>query len=247
MSDRFFVAPPIEGQRVLLGGSEAHHLIHVMRLQPGDTVILFDGSGAEFRGQIANLRRSEVEIDVLARAVVDRELPLSLTLGVALPKGDRQKWLVEKMVELGVTSLVPLRTVRSVAQPGNQALDRLQRTVIEACKQCGRNRLMELAEPRDWSDYVGDAPAAAWRLIAHPATSDPPGIAAGVSHPMRNDVQRRPIFLAVGPEGGFSEEEVTLATATGWQVRDLGPRLLRVETAALFLVASAIVQSQAWE
>ena len=142
MADRYFVQPEITGDRAVLAGPEAHHLLHVMRLGIGDRVTLFDGSGAEFLAQITRLGRSEVELSVLAREPIDRELPIDFTLAVALPKGDRQKWLVEKAVELGVTRLVPLRTARSVAQPGPQVAKRLARTGIEASKQCRRNRLL---------------------------------------------------------------------------------------------------------
>ena len=244
VSNRFFVESPIDGRLALLEGPEAHHLIHVMRLQTGAEVVLFDGTGAEFQGQIRHVGRTEVEIEIRSRQIVDRELPVPLILGVALPKGDRQKWLVEKGVELGVTRLVPLRTARSVAQPVRQAVERLRRMVIEASKQCGRNRLMELAEPRDWTDFVSGTPAAAWRLIAHPAIRRGEGKPAAPQNHLPNGARRGPICLAVGPEGGFAEQEVELALSHGWQTLDLGPRLLRVETAALFSTVWAITQMQ---
>ena len=92
---------------------------------------------------------------------------------MALPKGDRQKWLVEKAVELGVTRIVPLRTQRGVAQPVEQALVRLRRAVIEASKQCGRNRLLQIDEPRAWPDFVADAADTPCRLLAHPGGDCP--------------------------------------------------------------------------
>ena len=109
--------------------------------------MLWDGSGAEFSAKVAQIGRSSVDLEVRQRHEIDRELSFSLTLGVALPKGDRQRWLVEKCTELGTTCLVPLITERGVAQPVEKALSRLERTVIETCKQCGRNRLMEIAPP----------------------------------------------------------------------------------------------------
>ena len=89
-----------------------HHLIHVMGATPGRQIVLFDGSGAEFPAVIQQVGRSEVELSVNSRAEINRELPLDVTLGVALPKGERQKWLVEKAVEVGLTRIVPLRTQR---------------------------------------------------------------------------------------------------------------------------------------
>ena len=154
MSDRYFIDEPIAAGRVVLAGPEAHHLIHVMRAAPGQRVTLFDGSGDEFPAVVERIGRAEVELAVLSREHADRELPFELTLGVALPKGERQRWLVEKAVELGVTRIVPLRTCRAVAQPGEQALARLRRAVVEASKQCGRNRLLRIDGPQAWPDFV---------------------------------------------------------------------------------------------
>ena len=236
MSERFFVDDPIRGDRATLGGAEAHHLIHVMRAKPGSQVILFDGDGAEFLAEVRTLRRSDVELAVLERREVDRELPLSLVVGVALPKGDRQKWLIEKLTEAGVGRLVPLRTARSVAQPGAEALERLGRGVVEASKQCGRNRLMRLSEPLSWTDFVAAPRANSCRLLAHPGPREnSSSLLSGANDPEE-------VTLAIGPEGGFTDEEVDQAVSLGWRCVDLGPRILRVETAALVL-ASLVAQS----
>jgi 16S rRNA (uracil1498-N3)-methyltransferase len=230
MSDRFFSPCPITAERVTLDGPEAHHLLHVMRAKAGQRITLFDGSGAEFDAEIVKCNRADVEVRVDARRDVDRELKFALVVGVSLPKGDRQKWLVEKLTELGVAVVVPLETERGIAQPTDSALERLERSVIEAAKQCGRNRLMRIAKPQALSDWVRiekDASSTS-RLIAHPngapiATLD---LAALPS-----------TRIAIGPEGGFTDAEVASAVATGWQSVDLGKRILRVETAAVALAA----------
>ena len=172
MSDRYFVEQPISTDRATLSGAEAHHLIHVMRAAQGTRVTLFDGGGDEFAAVVERVGRGEVELSILSRRSIDRELPFSLTLGVALPKGDRQKWLVEKAVELGVTSVVPLRTQRAVAQPVENALARLRRTVVEASKQCGRNRLLQLEQPQSWPEFTAGADVTACRLLAHPGVGE---------------------------------------------------------------------------
>lgn len=232
MSNRFFASQPIVGSQTTLDGPEAHHLLHVMRLAAGAEVTLFDGSGFEFRAKVIKTRRAEVELDILERAEVDRELPFDLTLGVALPKGDRQRWLVEKVVELGVTRVVPLRTERGVAQPTNSALNRLRRTVIEASKQCGRNRLAEIAEPMHWAAYVSTQRPNSMLLLAHPG-----------GQPTRIVIQSaiKPgscVVCAVGPEGGLVENEVKMASESSWKIVDLGPRILRVESTSLAMVAA---------
>jgi 16S rRNA (uracil1498-N3)-methyltransferase len=225
MSRRYFVETPIEGDSALLTGQEAQHLIKVMRARRGEEVILFDGSGDEFRALVADIERSAVRLRDVVRQQANRELPFPLQLGVALPKGERQRWLVEKLTELGVTTLVPLITARGVVQPEPGTRSRLRRAVIEASKQCGRNRLLEIASPLSWSDYVL-ACGSSLRLFAHPR-SDREGLRK------LPDRGKQPVAAAVGPEGGFTEDEVALALTAGWQAVSLGPRLLRVETAAI--------------
>jgi 16S rRNA (uracil1498-N3)-methyltransferase len=232
MARRCYSETPIEGDQATLDGSEAHHLLHVLRAAPGMEVTLFDGSGCEFDAQVTACKRSTVELAVTERREVDRELPQTLVLGVALPKGDRQRWIVEKSVELGVTRLVPLVTERSEKQGG----DKLGRYVIEASKQCGRNRLMEIAEPVRWDDWLhspailaGAAPPTEpRRWVAHPT---------GMQPTVTQFAEQRPTLLAIGPEGGLSDAEIESAAAAGWETVGLGERILRIETAALGLVA----------
>ena len=230
MPDRYFVESPIAGPHARLEGAEAHHLAHVMRAKPGERVTLFDGSGAEFEARVETVGRSSVELSVLERAEVDRELARRITLAVALPKGDRQRWLVEKATELGVARLVPLVTSRGVAQPVEAAVARLRRAVIEASKQCGRNRLMEISQAVGFAEFVRQEARGTERWIAQP------GDTVGDEHP-RLAAQSRDLIVAIGPEGGFTEEEVRAALDAGWKSLDLGPRILRVETAAIAVVA----------
>jgi 16S rRNA (uracil1498-N3)-methyltransferase len=232
MTSRYFLDQPPNERLAVLRGGEAHHLLNVMRCGVGDEVLLFDGSGREYRAAVTQLRRAEVECEVLSADEVDRELPHSLVVAAALPKGDRQQWLVEKAVELGVTRLVPLTTTRSVAQPTAGALARLRRAVIEASKQCGRNRLMEVAEPAMWSDMLRASADASVRLVAHPGGQSLQWAKSWIGD--------APLIVAVGPEGGLADDEVAAAQQAGWQVVDLGPRILRVETAAILLAAWAV-------
>jgi 16S rRNA (uracil1498-N3)-methyltransferase len=234
MSERFFSSEPIVAERVLLGGAEAHHLLHVMRAAVGDSVMLFDDSGAEFTAVIEKSGRSEVELRVTGRHEISRELPFELSVGVALPKGERQKWLVEKLTELGVTMLTPLVTQRGVAQPTGSALERLGRAVIEAAKQCGRNRLMQIAEPQTWDEWISPSErdhdnVTERRLVAHPGGM--PLAKIELSAPLATR-------LTIGPEGGLTEVEIEAAADAGWTLVDLGPRILRVETAAVALSAA---------
>jgi 16S rRNA (uracil1498-N3)-methyltransferase len=238
MADRFFVSRPIVGPVATLDGSEAHHLIHVLRAKPGLLVTLFDGHGAEFGARVERVGRKAVELTVAERRESNRELSLRVTLGVALPKQDRQRFLVEKAVELGVTRLVPLLTRRSVSQPSVEAVERLGRFVIEASKQCGRNQLMEINSGQSLDEFGrshGESPV---RWLAHPGgTALPAALNAAVDAISRTTIDE--ISLAVGPEGGFADEEVAAMRDAGWQLVDLGGPILRIETAALKLAVAA--------
>jgi 16S rRNA (uracil1498-N3)-methyltransferase len=232
MSERFFVEPPIEGDRAWLEDAEAHHLLHVMRGQVGDRVVLFDGSGTEYVGRVEQCRRNRVEVVIVAREAVDRELPFPLVLGVALPKGDRQRWLVEKCVELGVTRLVPLVTRRGVAQA--KSGQRLGRAVIEGSKQCGRNVLMQIAQPKELTEFLESGGQYDLRAICHPG-----GVPLASCLPASG--VERGACAAIGPEGGFHDEEIDAAARHRWQVVNLGARVLRTETAALALAAGVTI------
>lgn len=234
MSERYFVEPPVSGDTAELTGAEAQHLSRVMRAKVGDEVCLFDGSGYEFSGVIRAIDRGSVRLDIVARELVDRELPFKMTLAISLPKGDRQKVLIEKLTELGVTELIPLTTSRSVVRPDTGSLDRLRRGVLEASKQCRRNRLMTIGDAESLSDLVQSRSDFERRLIAHPYPEGKPHSgqlsAASNSQPLS-------VIVLVGPEGGFSSDEVNQATGAGWSLVSLGPRILRVETAAIAIAS----------
>ncbi len=192
-------------------------------------------------GRIERIERGAVELAIVQRRAVNRELPLAITLGVALPKGERQRWLVEKAVELGVARLVPLICERNVAQPTAAAIERLERYVVEASKQCGRNMLLEVLPAVAVVDFAVQAaasPPGAVRWAAHPGDAGCAAISLRDVLPSVLGSQCRMAWLAVGPEGGFAPAEVVAWSSHGWTVISLGPRQLRTETAALALVAA---------
>jgi 16S rRNA (uracil1498-N3)-methyltransferase len=222
MADRFYVNCPLALGPVALTGPEAHHLATVRRARPGDAVCLFNGDGAEYPATVVAVEKKQVALDVTGRQTPDRELGFRLEVAAPLPKGDRGDFLIEKLTELGVTRFVPLRTRRSVVHPHEARLDKLERAVVEASKQCGRNVLMAVDPLSDWDEYCRRPELPPRRRLAHPGGEDVPTGAGDVA-------------VAVGPEGGFTTEEVAAARAAGWRVVGLGPRVLRVETAAVAL------------
>ena len=232
MSERFYVNMPLAVGPILLDGPEAHHLATVCRLRPGAEVCLFNGDGHEYPARVAHAARREVTLEVQGIATPQRELPFTLEVGAPLPKGDRAQFLIEKLTEVGVTQFVPLSCHYSNTHPRESKRDKLQRYVIEASKQCGRNVLMRIDELTAWEDYVSRGEPGETRVVAHPTASQ----AA-----RRLKAPRERIRLAVGPEGGFTDQEVALAVANGWEPVSLGPRILRVETAAISMALLACV------
>jgi 16S rRNA (uracil1498-N3)-methyltransferase len=225
MAERFYLNCPLGPGPVVVDGPEAHHLAVVCRARPGTRVCLFNGDGHEYPALVREASRRGVTLDVVGAEAPERELGFRVEVAAPLPKGDRAQFLIEKLTELGVTSFVPLRTARSVVQPRENTREKLERYVIEASKQCGRNVLLRVETPVDWVEYCrrGDLPGL--RILAHIGETE-------ADWPARQDVA-----LAVGPEGGFTEEEVAEARQAGWRLVGLGPRTLRVETAALLLAA----------
>jgi 16S rRNA (uracil1498-N3)-methyltransferase len=227
MSERFFLSMPPRDGRAVLVGDEARHLARVMRCTVGDEVVVFDGSGTSWRARVASIGRDEVMLDMGEAVTASRLTRVPLTLAVALPKGERQKWLVEKLTELGVERLVPLATTRGVAEATPAAVERLSRGVVEACKQCGRDGLMQIGGPKGVAEVVGDAGSGAVLLVA-----DRDGA------PLQEIATAGNLVVAlVGPEGGFTAEELATVEAAGGRRVSLGPHVLRVETAAIALAA----------
>ena len=213
----------------MLVGDEARHLVRVLRAKVGDEVVVFAGQGGEWPARIVRLSRDEAELATGPERRDRADHGPVLTLAVALPKGERQKWLVEKLTELGVARLVPLETERGVAEATPAARERLRRGAIEACKQCGRNTLMEIGEPRSVAEALAERTHGTAAIIAHPGGGPlDPAIAAG---------DTRHVLAFVGPEGGFTVAELESAEQAGAVPTSLGPHILRIETAAIALAA----------
>ena len=232
MSHRFFLSQTPTKDTARLEGDEARHLARVMRAKSGDMVELFNGQGTSWTATVVSIERNHVELSLGQER--SENFPAdkpALTLAVALPKGDRQKWLIEKITELGTDSLVPLTTTRSVAEPTAAAMSRLQRGVIESCKQSGRNRLLKITPPQSLHNLLTTS-SASLRILACPDGNPMQSI---LSKPIDN------LLIVIGPEGGFTDEEISTAQAYGFQKMSLCQNILRIETAA---VAAAVIAGQ---
>jgi 16S rRNA (uracil1498-N3)-methyltransferase len=224
VSTRFYCPDPPREGRLRLGADEARHLRRVCRLGVGDFVEVFDGQGVAMRSEVVAVGGDWVELMIAGPPMPERPSPFTLTLATAVPKADRFDWLVEKATELGIDRLIPIMTERSVVEPRASKLSRLRRTIIEASKQCGRNRLMVLESPSRW-EPLNDSFQDSMKFLA-----DPEGTPAWLMPPIPRG---QSVILAVGPVGGFTPLERDLALRVGWFSISFSVNTLRIETAAL--------------
>lgn len=226
MADRFYTPLPLAPGEFTLSGPEAHHMLAVRRFAIGDRVTIFNGDGGEYSAEIVGSTKKIVSLILGNREETDRELPFSIEIATTWPKGDRADFLLEKLVELGTTRLVPIIAERSVVTPKETKRQAWERAVIEASKQCGRNRLMNISTPMKLADYLRSCTATTrWILHTQPDLSTAPPIAD------------RTVACLIGPEGGFTSGEIERALSTGWKPTSLGSRILRIETAAIAIAA----------
>lgn len=232
---RIFVPHPLQpGRDVDLPAQAGEHLARVLRLDRGHPLRLFNGDGREYTGEIATLAKRAVGARVLELLPAsDRESPLRITLAQGIARGEKMDWILQKATELGVARIVPLVTDRTEvkldAERAQKRLAHWHAVLASACEQCGRNRIPEIAEPAklyDWAAALGDE--AGLRLAL-----DPHGDARA-----RELAVHAQATLAVGPEGGLSDHDLTTLAQAGFRGLRLGPRILRTETAGLTAIAA---------
>ncbi len=233
MADRFFYAGDWNGD-VILTGTEAHHLSRVLRKQSGDQVELFDGQGAAAQAIVESISKRDVSLDLITQPETKpRPVPL-ITLAVAPPKGDRFRWLVEKATEIGVHQIIPIQTERSVVDPGEKKLEKLHQTMISACKQSGRNHLMEIQHVQK-IESLKESEAAKGEIFFG-CTPTPQ-----VESPLQGMTFNAAMVLGIiGPEGGLTDKELEMLRSWGAKPVCVAPHILRIETAAIALASVLI-------
>ena len=227
---RFYSAPENFGTgNITLGTDETLHLRDVLRLRVGDEVSVFNGEGGEFRCVIADIGRRSTELQIVEKTQpASPESSLDLTLAVAILKHDRFDLVVQKAVELGVNTLVPLDVVRFDvrAKDALKRLDRWRRIALEATKQCGRARLMRIEDPVKFTAVIGNADAAKALMFSEREGG-----------PLPENFASDKVTAVVGAVGGWDDSELGAAQDRGVSIVTLGGRILRAETAAISIAA----------
>lgn len=204
-------------------------MLNVMRIKVGTEIELFDGNGHSAIGTVERISKKSLVVAIRNLVANSRELSTSLVMGVSLPKGDRGRFLVEKLTELGVARLVPLVTGRSTIKSGAGTFEKLNRYVIEASKQCGRNHLMQIQQETRIEDFIVQQPLFERCIVLHPESKQ---------HLCAADLHvETSLAVCIGPEGGWTKPELDMIIEAGWHPRVIGQRILRTETAALAMAA----------
>jgi 16S rRNA (uracil1498-N3)-methyltransferase len=237
---RRFYAPKenFEKDKITLSLEETRHLRDVLRLRAGEEVQVFDGEGREFRCEIENISKKETSLFLIEEiAPSSPESDLDLTLAIALLKGEKFDLVVQKAVELGVCRIVPLNTKRADVKfkEADKKSERWRKIALEACKQSGRARLMQIETPVDFEKFIKNS--ASQRLSGENFVlfSERGGENFSAIKPSKK------ITAVVGSEGGWETSEIEFAAANEFQIVTLAGRILRAETAAI--VVSAILQN----
>ncbi len=228
---RFYVSQPLRPGRVELPDASAHYISRVLRMQAGDALQLFDGSGLEFAGVIAAVGKKSLTVELESSQPGQPDSPLRVHLGQVLSRGERMDWAIQKATELGVTEITPLFSERCEVRLNDERtqkrLEHWQQVAISACEQCGRSSVPLIHAPvavSQWQAVV----EADLKLVLHPD-----------EQPLASHARPQRLALLIGPEGGLSPSEVSAAQSAGFAAACFGPRVLRTETAPIVALSLA--------
>jgi 16S rRNA (uracil1498-N3)-methyltransferase len=227
---RFLINPrEIQNDRIRLSPSEARHA-RVRRLHKGEAVSLFDGTGNGYAGIVHAISSRGAEVQITERLPYrSGESNLDLTLALAVLKGERFDWVVEKVTELGVSRVRPFVCERSLARPSANRRTRWQQIALSAAKQCGRTVVPQVDTPLPFANVIAES--SGHRILFWQGERGYPTTALS-----EIDLPPVQVTIIIGPEGGFTDEEVRAAKEAGCQLAHIGPRILRAETAAVMAV-----------
>lgn len=248
---RFYASPDnIDGTLVTLSTHETHHLIHVLRMTPGDETFVFDGCGRELRCTFRRIDSNRAQLDIEDTLSDVVESRLHLTLAQSLVKGEKFDFIIQKATELGVSRVVPLITrysdVRLDDQQKAKRVERWRRISLEAVKQCGRRRLVEITAPRTLREFITEHEASSAEMPAEASNPRPAYLlfsekgGMGITDALNGVSSDSSIVALIGPEGGWGEGELETMRDCGCRSVSLGPRILRTETASV--VALTLIQ-----
>ncbi|WP_263081622.1 16S rRNA (uracil(1498)-N(3))-methyltransferase [Endozoicomonas sp. Mp262] len=228
--------PLVAGTTVELIDTAANHVGRVLRMKAGEPLILFNGEGGSFQGQVASVSKKQVSVLLESRRDSDSESPLRIELGQSLSRGERMDYAIQKATEMGITDITPILSerceVRLNAERQEKRIKHWQQVAISACEQCGRNRVPVIHPPVTVAQWL-DSRTTDLNFVLHHRTDKK---LEGYSKPDS-------VSLLIGPEGGLTADEIGMAESHGFKALAMGPRVLRTETAP---VAAAALMHYLW-
>ena len=242
----FYVPPSqIQSHIATITDSEHHHLRNVLRTTPGETIRIIDGQGNVYTAEVlgTNTNRSLSEARILTHEFYAKP-PFSLTLFQSLPKNDKMELILQKTTELGITQIVPMHSEHALQKPSQNRCERWHRVVVSATKQCKSAWLPELCSPQMFEASLAQLEKFSLRLLFISPKHSGGAQTQHIKIVLRRVPAPTTIALFVGPEGGFSDQEVTSLVDSGCVPVTLGTNTLRTETAAIAAVAVVAYEYQ---
>lgn len=242
--DRFFVSSDFNEKEIWINGEEAHHMLNVKRHKAGDSVILFNGEGAECVGEIHEVchermpHNKKARISIKSTKNVNKEIGFEITVAVSVPKGKRSDFIIQKCSELGVKEIIPIITERCVVKvDSGHKLEKWKRIAVEASKQCGRNMITEISDVMPFQSLIDMIRSFELSIIFSNNET-----AKGTKEIFKKASGIKNVLCIIGPEGGFSTAEIEQAQNAGCKIAILTPQVLRVETAVIAVVSMLIYE-----
>ncbi len=235
---RIFLSPEnLTSKNITITGEQARYLSLVLRVKPGDSFIVFDGLGNKYTCRIVQSRKKEITAEQITKEPYSVESSISIILAQSIPKGDKMDFIIQKATELGVNNIVPIISERSqIRQTGKT--ERWGKIALSAAQQSGREKVPNISRTISYDDFIyscsGASPASTGILLYEEEKRQ------GLKKILANFKHCKKIVLLVGPEGGFSKNEIDMAIAKDFTSASLGPRILRTETAPI--AALSIIQ-----
>lgn len=230
----FYIEPAaLEKPVIAIQGSEVRHIKNVLRLKPADTIGLFDGKGFEYEAVIQHVRSDRVEIKITHKFPATQESPVQIAVAQALLKEKKMDRLLRHLCELGITQWLPFICERSVPKPAARRLparvERWEKILKESCKQCHRARLPEIVKMMSFEEVAQYGQSYDLKIVFY---ENEAATLHSLMSPLSQPTPKK-VLLILGPEGGFSDQEIEMVRAAGFKVAGLGPRILRAQTAAI--------------
>lgn len=240
---RYFISEKKENLTtgITITGDDVHHISRVMRMKPGSKLICCTSDGQAALCEIEEVNDETAVCMIIEWQTADHELPVSVTIASGLPKGDKLEWILQKGTELGAASFIPFNAARSVvkldAKKAVKKVERWRKIVKEASEQSYRNRIPEVAEPYSWKELINTSASYDVKIVAYEESAKN-GELANLAKALNESHSGQSILVVFGPEGGLTEEEIKQLTSAGFIACGLGPRILRTETAPLYVLSA---------